>query len=300
MNFDVIALSLLTAAGWGATQPVTKLGLEEGGSPFQASLTIVTVGVILYWTAVLSRGHTPFDDPLWILGLFAFTGLLATAIARVISFTGTQRVGASVNSAGINTRPVWAILLAFFFLGEKLTLQIALGVGLIVVGLISIALSRGGDISGWRAIDLVFPIGAAMAFAIGNVTRRFALSTSSITTYEALAVNELIGLIGLIIYTGYFHSNDLSSFLHAPRRAYTYFAAAGIISAGALFTLFEALNRGRVVIVDPLSSPQPIFAILFTAIFLREVEKITSRIIIGGTLVVVGVVLITGPNVITT
>lgn len=299
MTVDVVGLALLTAAAWGASSPVTKLGLERGGTPFQASLTVVTVSVVVYCGALVVRGASLVDNAAWVIVLFVFTGLLATAVARVLAYTGVDRVGASVNSAGINTRPVWAMLFAVAVLGEAVTLQIGLGVVVVVAGLIVLAFSEGGDVTGWRLRDLAFPISAAMVFAVGNVLRRYALSTTDITSLEAVAVNEIAGLIGLTAYVVVFQADDVSGFLSAPRRAYGFFVASGLLGAVALFTLFEALSRGRVVVVDPLSSPTALFAILFTFLFLRETETVTRRLVGGGVLVVTGVVLITGPQLLT-
>lgn len=299
MALDVVALALLTAALWGASSPISKRGLERGGTPFQVALTVVTVSTILYWSAILIRGERLLGHSVEALALFVFTGLLGTAIARVVSFTGVQRVGASVNSAGVNTRPVFATVGAVLFLGETLTLQTGVGILVVVAGLIAIALSRGGDIRGWRVTDLAFPLGAAMAFATGNVVRRFGLTTTDITPLEGVALNETAGLVGLLAYVLVRHRGNVRGFLAAPRSAYRWFVAAGVISAVALFSLFEALSRGRVVVVDPISSPTSLFAILFTALLLREVERVTPRLIVGAVLVVTGVVLITAPQVVT-
>lgn len=298
MALDVVALALLTAVLWGASEPISKLGLERGGSPFQVALTVVVVSTIAYWAALLVRGGRVFVHEPAALAIFAFTGLLGTALARVITYTGTQRVGASINSAGINTRPVFATIGAVLFLGEVLTLQTAVGIVIVVAGLIALALSRGGDIRGWRPRDLVFPLGAAMAFAAGNVIRRFGFTTTDITPLEGVALNETAGLIGLLAYIVMRHGGDVRGFLAAPRRAYLYFIGTGALSAVALFSLFEALDRGQVVIVDPISSPTSLFALLFTAILLRDVERITRRLVLGVLLVITGVVLITAPQVV--
>ena len=298
MALDVVALALTTAALWGASSPISKLGLERGGTPFQAALTVVTVSVALYWTAILVQGPQVFGHSLGAIAVFAFTGVLGTAIARVVTYTGVQRVGASVNSAGVNTRPVFASLGAVIFLGESLTLQTSVGIVIVVGGLIAIALSQGGDLRGWQTTDLVFPLAAAMAFAAGNVVRRFGFTSTSITPIEGVAFNETAGLVGLLIYVAARHRGDVRGFLDAPREAYFWFAGAGVVSAVALFTLFEALSRGRVVVVDPISSPTSLFAILFTFLFLREVERVTTRLVVGAVLVVTGVVLITAPQVV--
>ena len=299
MALDAVLLALLTAMLWGASSPVSKLGMERGGTPFQAALTVVTVSLVVYWTALLVQGGNFLGVSAFAVGLFAFTGLLSTAIARVVTYTGVERVGASVNSAGVNTRPVFASLAAVIFLGEALSLQTAIGIVIVVAGLIALALSKGGDIRGWEYSDLVFPIGAAIMFATGNVLRRYGLTATDMTTLQGVAINETAGLIGLVVFIVAFRNQDPRDFLSAPRAAYGYFVGCGLLSSVALFTLFEALDRGRVVVVDPISSPTSLFALLFTAIFLRDVEEITRRLLLGVVLVVTGVVIITAPEILT-
>ncbi|MFB6130720.1 MAG: DMT family transporter [Salinigranum sp.] len=298
MALEVVALALLTAAMWGASSPITKLGLERGGTPFQAALSVVVVSVIVYWSAILVQGQHVLAHSGEALALFAITGLLGTAIARVITYTGVQRLGASINSAGINTRPVFSAIGAVLFLGEALTAQTAAGIVVVVAGLIAIALSQGGDIRGWDPIDLIFPLAGALAFAAGNVIRRFGFTSTGISPLGGVALNETVGLIGLLIYVGIVHRGQVREFLSAPRGAYLWFGASGVVSAIALFALFTALSIGRVVVVDPISSPTSLFAILFTFLTLREVERVTTRLVIGAVLVVAGVVLITAPQII--
>lgn len=296
MQADVVVLALLTAVSWGASAPLSKLGLNAGGRPIQVALTVVAVSVVAYWIAFLAMGETLLGYPLWVLGLFVATGLAATALARALSYSGVERLGASVNSAGINTRPVWASLLAVFLLGETLTAQMGLGILVVVAGLVALALSEGGDVSGWELHQLAFPLAAAVTFAAGNVARRYALTTTDVTPIAGVAVNETAGLVGLLGYLLLRHGNDVGSALAAPRRAYAFFVGAGLLNALALFTLFAALDRGRVVVVDPLSSPTALFAILLTVVLLRDVERVTRRLVVGAVLVVTGVVLITGPQ----
>jgi len=296
MQYEVVSLAILTAVGWGASDPLSKMGMEHGGTPFQASLTVIFVSVVVYWGALLIQGLSPMALAPWVVGLFIVTGLVATSLARVLSYTGIQRAGASVSTATVNTRPVWATVMAVAFLGEAITAQAILGILFVVAGLIALAFSEGGDITGWNNVDLLFPLAAALIFAVGNVTRRFAFTETNTTALQGVAINETAGLVGLLVYLLYRHGNDFDSFLRAPKRAYAYFVGCGLLSAFSLFVLFAALSRGRVVIVDPLSSPTSLFAILFTALFLRGIEVITRQLIVGAVLVVVGVVLMTGPQ----
>ena len=301
MSLDIAVLALLAAACWGAGSPLSKLGMEHDGTPAQVALTVVTVSAALYWAGLFVGGTSLFERAPWVLALFVATGLVSTALARLLTFAGIDRLGSSVNSAGINTRPVWASVLAVVVLGETVTLQMAVGIGVTVAGLVALAVSDGGDRSGWSRYEFAIPLAAALAYGVGNVVRRYAFTASSVTPLEGVALNETAGIAGMVGYL-LARSGSLAGFrerLRAPRRAYAFFAGSAVLNALALFVLFEALSRGPVVVVDPLSAPTSLFSILLTAVFLREVERVTRRVLVGAGLVIAGVVLITGPPVLT-
>lgn len=296
VEFEVVALAIFAAVGWGVSDPLSKAGMERGGTPFQVSVTVILVSVVVYWGALLVRGTPLTELAGWVIGLLIVTGLAATSLARVLSYIGVQRAGASVSSATLNTRPVWATIMAIAFLGESVTAQGVLGILFVVVGLIALAFSHAGDISGWNKVDLLFPLAAALTFAAGNVARRYVFTMSEATALQGVIINETAGLVGILAYLLYRHGRGFGEFMRAPRAAYAYFVGCGLMSALSLFALFAALERGRVVIVDPLSSPTSLFAILFTGLLLREVENVTRRLLIGAVLIITGVVLITGPE----
>jgi len=57
--------------------------------------------------------------------------------------------------------------------------------------------------------------------------------------------------------------------------------------------IYYALDLSPVVVVIPLSSTGPLFALTLASIFLRDSEKVTARIVTGAGLIVAGVVVIT-------
>jgi len=60
----------------------------------------------------------------------------------------------------------------------------------------------------------------------------------------------------------------------------------------AVWSVFFALSHGKVVIVEPLVSSNPVTTLLLTSIFLRDLECLTLRIIIGAALTVTGTILV--------
>ncbi|WP_299262861.1 EamA family transporter [Halorientalis sp.] len=290
----VYALALLPAVLWGLGPIFDKRGMAAGGSATQAAIVVVVIDTGLYWLALLA---TSWPNPLSGLTLdlvvvFTVAGLFGTAIGRILVFAGVERVGASINSAGISTRPLFATLLALGFLGEPLGPLTGVGVVVLVCGLIVLTYSKGGDVSGWRPRDVLLPVSAAAVFGTGNVLRRFGFGDTTATALQAVTINETAALVALAAYVVATRKTDV---LSAPRASYTQFAGSGLVTAVALLSFFTALSMeaGRVAIVDSLAATAPLFTTIFAAALLRDVERVTRSVVLGALLVVVGAVLVT-------
>lgn len=294
----VYALALVPALLWGFSPVLSKRGMAAGGTALQASLTVVVVDSALYLVALLAiQGVDVFADltPA-TLAIFLLAGVFGTALGRLATFTGVDRVGASVNSAGISARPLFATTLAVLFLGEGASLSTAVGIVVLVVGLALLALGKGGDIGGWEPWELVFPVAAAIFFAVGNVMRRHGLTSSQVTPLEAVALNEAAALVVLAAYA--VARGRTAQFRVAPRRTWAYFAGSGTITAFALLSLFAAFGHpeGTVAVVDPLAATAPLFTTVFAYFLLEDLERVTRGVVVGASFVVLGVALVTsGP-----
>lgn len=291
---EVYVLALIPAVLWGFEPVISKRGMAAGGTTLQASLVVVLVDSALYWLVLLV-----FEGPSGIgeltpytISLFLLAGLVGTALGRLAIFAGIRRVGASINSAVVSARPVFAAILAVALLGEVATAATVAGIVVLAVGLAVLALARGGDLSGWEPRDLLFPLTAAVAFAAGNVLRRFGLNVTPATAFEAIALNETAAFVALF---GFALVRGRTEVLSLPRRSYALFAVSGVLTAGALLSLFTALSlpEGRVVVVDPLVATAPLFTAVFAYAFLNDLERVTRGIVAGALLVVTGAVLVT-------
>ena len=288
MSAQVYIFALLTALFWGTVPVVNKRGLAIGGNPLQCALTMVSVTLVVFWVLLLStqQGEDLFAylsvRSVCIFGLAGFAG---TALGRVLNAAGVDRVGATINSAALSSRPLIATLIATLWLGESAEPLLYVGIVLLVAGVVTLVFSKGGNITGWRKRELWIPLMGAAMFALGNVIRRFGLSTTPLPVLEALVINQTAAFSAL---AGYGLIWRRSQVLSAPRRSYLFFSISGVLGAIALFTIFEALDRGPVTIVDPLVGTQSLFTILVAYFVLRDLERITLRLIIGATLVVLG------------
>nr|WP_264475326.1 DMT family transporter [Halorubellus salinus] len=285
---------MLPAVLWGFTPVIEKRALSDGGTPLQASLVVVLADSTIYLAAIALLEPTPFGGiSIETLAVFALAGATGTALGRIAIFAGNQRVGASISSAVLSARPLFATALAVGFIGEPLSAPTAVGIAVLVVGLGVLAVAKGGDLDGWQPRDLLVPLAAAAAFAVGNVARRYGLQLGDASALEAVAINEISALVALAAFLAATGRRDV---LQKPPRTYIVFAASGTITAVALLSMFTALAapEGRIAVVDPLVATAPLFTIVFSAIWLRDLERVTKGVVAGVLLVVLGAALVTG------
>ena len=76
-------------------------------------------------------------------------------------------------------------------------------------------------------------------------------------------------------------------------RSLAHFTAAGLLENAGVFMNVVALSLGTVSVVTPLYGTAPIFVLFLAPFFLRDVETLSGRVILGTLLIVLGVYLIT-------
>src|SRR5262249_33822469 len=70
------------------------------------------------------------------------------------------------------------------------------------------------------------------------------------------------------------------------------FFSGAVVNTGAILSVFSSLNVGNVVKVEPLIPCNPLLTIVWAAIFLREIERLTARVAIGALVTVTGTILV--------
>jgi drug/metabolite transporter (DMT)-like permease len=188
---------LLPIVFWAFAFPFIKIGLREL-SP--VNLTILrlftTCGFFLIFLLIVPRKFTPIQKkdiiPLFLLGFF---GLVVYHLG--LNY-GETYISPSVASLIIATIPVFTVIFATFFLKEKITRYIALGVPISLTGVVMISLTgTSGDpfevtyLSAALAVIVSALVGAGYTIAGKKLLQRY--SPLSLTVYAFL-----LGSLGLI------------------------------------------------------------------------------------------------------
>jgi drug/metabolite transporter (DMT)-like permease len=134
---------------------------------------------------------------------------------------------------------------------------------------------------------IAFALVAALSYGSSQVIARYA-----VTDLAPPLLGSSIALFWGTLGFAALSARNLGERSPAWRRGAAYFVGAGIFSSLGVTLMFTALSRGQVVILSPVLATNPLFTLLFAAVFLRGVERITRRHALGTALVVAGVIVL--------
>ncbi len=179
------------------------------------------------------------------------------------------------------------MLVAIGALGERPSWLVLLAVACITAGGALVAV-RDATEGSWRRVDLIFPILGALGFALRDNIFRYGFRRydEPLLAAAAAAVTSVVtmGLVGAVAFRG--------GRISLSRHALWLLAASGLSEAFAYTTALRAFREGNVSIVSPLVSTYGLFAVALAAIFLRDLERITWRLVVATVLIVCGTLVV--------
>lgn len=253
---------------------------------FRGLLANLGVNAFFLWLYVLLLVDKP---ELWrpVNLIFVVVGIFVPGVARFFIFRGMERLGAPISSCLANSGPLFAILIAFTFLGERPTATNILGAVSIVGGII--ALSWKGTTKTWRTRDLIFPITAACLFAGRDNLVRFAVVQipSPVVGAAIAAATSLLTMSFMYLVLA-----DKKPLAKTAKRGFIYFGISGFMNVLSYVLTYTALSLERVSIISPLVNASSLFVLPLSYLLLKDVETLTPRKIGATLLVILGVFLI--------
>jgi DME family drug/metabolite transporter len=234
----------------------------------------------------------PFFVPPWAvwnpaIAYFVLAGIFAPGIGRTLSYVGIERVGVARSVPIVNASPIFASILAVLYLDEAWVVQNIAGTLLVICGVIMISVVKPAK-GEWRKMDIIYPILGAVAFGISANLRKGGLDAINVPVLAAAVTAATAALFSL----GLLRLNGGKGAFKLSRKSAGWLFTAGFFNTAAMLSVFYALSFGKVVIVEPLVSSNPVLTLLLTAIFLKDLEVLSARIIVGSLLAVVGTILV--------
>lgn len=243
------------------------------------------------WVVVLSSVHVtyalllsllvpiqfifPYSIFAILLGMLSMLTLLLYAKAMMVEEVSRVVIF-------FNMSPLFIILLAAVFLGEKLTFLKYIGISLLVAGSILISYRRVKEKMSIFISALKFLLPIPVILAISAVSQKYLLNHIG---YFSLFFCMALGmfLFGVSLLLSQTIRRNLVITLRKPRKISFVFVSDFVASLGIIAS-FIALSLGPVSLISAFGSLQPLFVLvyaLFLSIFLPRIlkEEIDKRTI---------------------
>ena len=265
--------------------------LAKRGQRHGAALTGVVIGLIvsvplLVALAILSWEPAWWNKKAWFW--FFLAGLTGPAAGRVFMFRAIHRLGMSRAVPLLAAYPLFSAVFAHVFLGERAGPYVWAGIFLVVFGCAGVAHQRKSDAS-WDRRGLWLPLLAVLGFSISSIFRKIGVEVVP-SPLLGITLTSAFGLAALAALLGFLPKEQRPSL--GWGKAWTFYAPCGLINTLGFWSHFASLKYGDISVVSPLSSTSPFFALLFTWIFLRDMERVTPPILLGTVAIVSGGALI--------
>ena len=222
--------------------------------------------------------------------IFVLVGLFQPGLTRLLTYKGIDTLGVAITDPIRATTPVFSAMMAIIFLGEKITPAIVVATMMIIAGITFLSWRSGSMKLAGSAVYLWYPIAASALAGATQVVRKFGLAAVP-HPFLAAAVTASSSLVVSVLTLWYVEKSQETWKMN--RQCFWWFLAAGVTISLAMVCIYYALDLGKVSVVIPISSTGPLFSLILTALFLRDVERVTLRIVSSAAMIIGGVVLLT-------
>lgn len=275
------ALVLSSAAGFGTLGVLGVVALDAGVSIPTVLFLRFALATALVWTVLAARGRLERLRGRNLAAGVALGGL-GYATMSGFYFLGLEFITAGMVAIVLYTYPVFVLALAAAFLGEPVDRR---SVSALVATVSGIALITGADPEAADPRGVGIVLVAAVVYAAYITASRETLhdvTAPTLTAHVMPAAALTFMVVGLATDT-----------LALPEGAVAWAAVLGIAvvaTAMPIFAFFAGLSRIGAGPAAILSAVEPVVTVVLGALFLAE--PVTATVVVGGTLVLVGVVLV--------
>jgi drug/metabolite transporter, DME family len=258
----------------------TKKALRTS-NPATAVISSLLINIIFLWGVSILFVPLSSLTSASIL-IFVGVGFFQPGLTRLLSYKGIDALGVAITDPIRATTPLFSAIMAIIFLGEKMTLPIVVATLMIIAGIILLSWRSGSMKLGGSAVFLWYPIAASALAGATQVVRKFGMA-AAVTATSSFVVSVLT----------LWHVEKSQETWKMNRQCFWWFLAAGVTISLGMTCIYYALDLGKVSVVIPISSTGPFFSLVFAALFLRDVERVTLRIVLSAAMIIGGVVLLT-------
>ncbi len=276
-----IALVLISAVGFGTLGIFGVLAADEGLSiPTVLALRFALAAVVV-WAVLWFQGRFRLLRGRMLAIAFAL-GAVGYATQSGLYFLGLEFMTAGMVAIVLYTYPAFVVCLVAIVNPSRVTTVLVVALGLSIGG---VALITGADPAGADPVGVFVVLGAALAYSLYIVVSQRALLTVDAEILTAFVLPAAaVSFVVFGLGTGTLAMPDGAS-------AWAVALAIAILATVVpVLTFFAGIARIGASRASIISTAEPGVTVALGALVLGE--PVTAVTIVGGTLVVVGVILI--------
>lgn len=271
---------MVLGAIWGGAFPLLRVASPAFGPIPLVAVRVLVASVVLL---ALVRHRDQLRDKAGRLFILA---LINTAIPFALFAFATLSITAGLASLLNATTPMFGAIIAFFWLGERLTFSRILGIVVAFGGVGMLVSSAVGAHAEGALLGVAAGlVGAALYAVAASYSRRYLADVHPSVSAAGTVLGATIALWPFAIWKWPETMPSVGEWVAAVSLGLLCTALAYVI----YFRLLRNVGAGRAVAVTFLI---PAFGILWGALFLSE--PITVELIVGCAIVLVGTALATG------
>lgn len=283
--------AIFTVVVWGGTFIATKIALQEV-SPATIVWLRFGMGVIILGAAVTLRKQFAFPERKeW--AYFALLGFIGVAFHQWLQSNGLRTAQATTTAWIVATTPVFIALLGWSVLKEKLSWVHILGISLAAFGVLLIV--SKGNLSALFTGRIGTIGDLLILISVPNWSIYTILSRRELMRHPAARMMFYVMLCGWLFTTVWLFGfgPGIKETSHLDIRGWSAIAGLGIFGSGlAYIAYYDALQVLPASQLGVFLNIEPLVTTLLAAPFLGE--PITSIVLIGGAIIILGIYLVNG------
>lgn len=276
---DLVALGFL----WGASFLFMRIAGPEFGAFALVEVRVAIAAAVLL-PLLVTRGQTSDLTGNWAtLGIL---GIHNTALPFFLLTWATLFLSAGIGGILNATAPIFAAVIAWAWMGEKLSISRTAGLLVGTIGVWLLVRDKVGASMGDTTLAVVAALGASFLYGIGgNFTRRYASHVKPL----AVATGSQVGAAVVLLPVAFVTWPDTPISLKAWIAA----ILMGLFSTALAYILYFRLiaNVGPIKAIT-VTYLIPLFAMVLGAVVIDE--PITVSMLVGCAVILLGTALATG------
>lgn len=296
MGIVFALLSMLCFAGniFITRAAMSRMGADIG---FPVVLTVNVAFAALVFAIERQLTHAPLMFNWKAAGWFALSGIVGIYLGRRMLFDAVHLLGPARASVLHTASPVVTLIVAWFFVGERLGLYEVMLMALVMAGLLATQLpppartspALSGDRAAFRHA-MVLSLLTVVGFGTGNAIRGVA-----IRDWNEAAFGAVLGSGAALVCQLVFERRIrelIEGLRRGEKKAIGLYAASGVATVcGTMFSAM-AMHRIEIAIATVVTYTTPLVVFPVSALLYRNREALSFRTVAGAAMVLAGIALL--------